>query len=207
MTENTTFTPGFYSTRSACDYDCIFTYEITRVSAKSVWIKTRDGEGEQRRGIVKSESGDYVLPEGSYSMCPVITPEKRNADEVEEVTPEAPAPAATPDTATEAATVESVELSAPVTVPATIAPATVSAPGNVYDVEGDFDLSSDQVVMKLSALIYDLFAGTIPSVEKVCHVIDAQLAALEVAFRFPELTPLEKIQICRVVVSGLKRVA
>ena len=45
------FTPGKYSTRSIWDSDCIFEYEITRVSEKSVWVKSSMNPTETRRGV------------------------------------------------------------------------------------------------------------------------------------------------------------
>ena len=71
-----------YFTRSACDHNCIFSYTVVRRTAKSVWLK-EDGkhasEKVTRRTIktgLCSDSTEYVLPEGHYSMCPVISADR-----------------------------------------------------------------------------------------------------------------------------------
>lgn len=61
-----------YSTRSACDYNCIFVFKIVKRTAKQLTFERRDGE-LQRCGIkTDSEGNEYALPMGRYSMAPVI---------------------------------------------------------------------------------------------------------------------------------------
>jgi hypothetical protein len=70
-----------YSMRSACDYDCIWTYQvISRTDSTVVLQKVRNGKpcGEQARfRINRKLSGYYnaeaVRPLGTYSMCPTLT--------------------------------------------------------------------------------------------------------------------------------------
>jgi len=62
-----------YTTRSVCDYDCIFSYEVVRRTAKSVWVKARDGEIVRRAvKVFPNTEEETIFPEGYYSMCPVL---------------------------------------------------------------------------------------------------------------------------------------
>lgn len=68
-----------YSTRSICDHDTIFRWEVVRRTAKTVTIRSVYANGsygdEVRRGIVRNYSDpnlETVYPNGKYSMCPVI---------------------------------------------------------------------------------------------------------------------------------------
>lgn len=56
-----------YTTRSACDYNCIFSITVAARTAKT--IKTADGKTLR---IAEYEGRETVKPEGSYSMAPVI---------------------------------------------------------------------------------------------------------------------------------------
>ena len=72
-----------YSMRSACDHDCIWTYQvISRTDSTVVLQQVRNGKpyGDQARfRINKQLSGYYnaeaVRPLGSYSMCPTLVAE------------------------------------------------------------------------------------------------------------------------------------
>jgi hypothetical protein len=59
-----------YSTRSICDSECIFSYEIIRRTAKSVWIKTMTGI--ERKKIDVYDNSEMIFPEGKYSMAPIL---------------------------------------------------------------------------------------------------------------------------------------
>lgn len=65
------FEPGkTYSTRSLCDYDCVFRYHVVSRSEKSIVIESR---GQQtRRKVWVSDDVEACFPEGKYSMCPCI---------------------------------------------------------------------------------------------------------------------------------------
>lgn len=68
MTETKTFQPGkTYSTRSACDHDCIFSVTIASRTARTV--TTSDGK-TFRPGIYNG--AEFIKPMGSYSMAPII---------------------------------------------------------------------------------------------------------------------------------------
>lgn len=60
-----------YSTRSICDSECVFTVNIIRRTAKSVWIKDMNGE-TVRRSIKVLDGVEFFFPYGKYSMAPVI---------------------------------------------------------------------------------------------------------------------------------------
>ena len=70
---NKQFIPGqTYSTRSICDYNCIF--EITVASRTACTIKTTEGKTLR---IAKWETAyskaETVFPMGRYSMAPAIS--------------------------------------------------------------------------------------------------------------------------------------
>lgn len=56
-----------YSTRSACDHNCIFSITVAARTAKT--IKTTDGKTVR---IGEYEGVETVKPLGSYSMAPTI---------------------------------------------------------------------------------------------------------------------------------------
>lgn len=56
-----------YTTRSACDHNCIFSLTVAARTAKT--IKTTDGKTLR---IAEYEGRELVKPEGSYSMAPTI---------------------------------------------------------------------------------------------------------------------------------------
>lgn len=60
-----------YSTRSICDSECVFTVNIIRRTARSVWIKDMNGE-TVRRSIHVLDGVEFFFPYGKYSMAPVI---------------------------------------------------------------------------------------------------------------------------------------
>ena len=60
-----------YSTRSACDYECVFSFEVVRRTEKTVWIKDRM-QGIKGRRVEIDEGVEMIRPYGSYSMAPII---------------------------------------------------------------------------------------------------------------------------------------
>jgi hypothetical protein len=75
-----TFQPGtVYSTRSICNYDCVFSYRIIRRTDKSVWVcPVRNGEDvtdeTKRRSIMKYDGQpERIYPQGQFSMAPSLT--------------------------------------------------------------------------------------------------------------------------------------
>ena len=61
-----------YETRSACDWDCMFQFEIVARSKKTITIKRRNGSLVNRR-VIETTDTEMCFPDGRYSMAPVIT--------------------------------------------------------------------------------------------------------------------------------------
>lgn len=64
-----------YSMRSVCDSNCIWSYEVVARTACTVTLKDEDGEIKKCRVSKKASAyanAETVLPEGSYSMCPML---------------------------------------------------------------------------------------------------------------------------------------
>ncbi|KKL63395.1 hypothetical protein LCGC14_2175520 [marine sediment metagenome] len=60
-----------YTTRSACDHNCIFSHEVLNRTKKMVIIKVH-GEIVRRKIEVYNDS-ETIYPYGKYSMAPVLT--------------------------------------------------------------------------------------------------------------------------------------
>lgn len=58
------------STRSTCNYDCIFKATVIKRTAKTITITSR--EGEKRCKIHSNNEGEYIFPYGRYSMAPIF---------------------------------------------------------------------------------------------------------------------------------------
>ena len=60
-----------YEARSACDYDCIFSFEVVRRTARTI---TFLHHGQEKTRGVKQDSGgeEFCFPLGRYSMAPTI---------------------------------------------------------------------------------------------------------------------------------------
>ena len=63
-----------YTTRSACDWDCIFSYRIVGRTAKTVTVERANGD-LVRRSVSPSwdNAAEICFPTGKYSMAPIIT--------------------------------------------------------------------------------------------------------------------------------------
>lgn len=66
-----------YSCRSICNYDCQWSFEILRRSAKSVWVEV-DGK-VSRRSLSAWNGAEFFKPFGSYSMSPSVYADHLNA--------------------------------------------------------------------------------------------------------------------------------
>ena len=67
-----------YYTRSACDHTCIFVYKVLKRTDKNVYLQEEGTSSRVKRKkiFLDERSGkEYCLPDGSYSMCPVIDAE------------------------------------------------------------------------------------------------------------------------------------
>ena len=78
MTNLTQFQTGkTYFTRSICNHDCIFRFEILRRTAKSVWIFDPDERGRTTRRQIEVWNGvETFYPHGHYSMAAIISADK-----------------------------------------------------------------------------------------------------------------------------------
>ena len=63
-----------YTMTSACDHNCVWSFEVIRRTAKSVWLVV-DGQ-ESRFNIKTWGEEETVRPLGTYSMCPILGAEK-----------------------------------------------------------------------------------------------------------------------------------
>lgn len=62
-----------YSTRSACDHECIFSYTVVSRTAKRLVLEDRHGRISKRGVYTYSDGIEHCKPQGSYSMAPVIS--------------------------------------------------------------------------------------------------------------------------------------
>ena len=62
-----------YTTRSACDYECIFSFTVVKRTNKFITIT--DNRGNQKRAgiFLFDENIEHCFPDGRYSMAPVIS--------------------------------------------------------------------------------------------------------------------------------------
>jgi hypothetical protein len=64
-----------YSCRSVYDRNCVWTFLVTKRTAKSIWLEDVDGAIESKRYVVKEDyrvETEMVLPLGRYSMAPIL---------------------------------------------------------------------------------------------------------------------------------------
>ena len=64
-----------YFDRSACDYDCVFSFTILARTAKTVTIENKRGE-QSKRGLQVRDGVEQFKPFGTYSMCTVVRANK-----------------------------------------------------------------------------------------------------------------------------------
>ena len=64
-----------YSTRSICDYECIFSYTVISRTEKTITIQDKHGKIKTCRPYIY-ENSEQIKPEGSYSMCPILRAER-----------------------------------------------------------------------------------------------------------------------------------
>lgn len=62
-----------YTTRSACDYDCIFSFTVVARTDKNITIVGDLLDKPVRRKVRVYGAQESVMPYGSYSMAPVIS--------------------------------------------------------------------------------------------------------------------------------------
>lgn len=69
-----------YYARSFCDYDCIWSYEATKRTDKTVTLKGNCGNNPTCRIRVR-DGIETVKPRGSYSMAPILSADKSKRPE------------------------------------------------------------------------------------------------------------------------------
>ncbi len=79
-----------YYDHSACNHDCIFSYTVVRRTAKTLVLRDQFGEIRRRR-IFLSGNVENVMPQGSYSMAPILSADRELVD------PAAPDPEQLPE--------------------------------------------------------------------------------------------------------------
>lgn len=67
-----------YTTRSACDHECVFAWTVVARTAKQITLEDRRGE-RTKRGISLWNGVEQCLPHGRYSMAPVISADRAAA--------------------------------------------------------------------------------------------------------------------------------
>lgn len=74
-TTASTFTVGeIVTATSACDSDCVWTFEVIRRTAKFVTIRDTSSGEVFRVGVITSNGEEWARPFGAFSMCPIIRP-------------------------------------------------------------------------------------------------------------------------------------
>lgn len=61
-----------YFMRSVTDYQCVWTYQVIKRTAKTLTLQAEDGKTTTHR-ISEHEDIEQVKPLGSYSMCPILS--------------------------------------------------------------------------------------------------------------------------------------
>lgn len=62
-----------YESRSACDWNCVWTFTVVRRTAQFITIEGRSLDSPKRVKIQKGDDGEWALWNGAYSMAPIIT--------------------------------------------------------------------------------------------------------------------------------------
>jgi len=63
-----------YGTRSLCDYNCIFTFEVVSRTEKTVKLRAKGEKEIFSKRIKRTEDGlEWVYPNGQYSMAPSLS--------------------------------------------------------------------------------------------------------------------------------------
>jgi hypothetical protein len=63
-----------YTTRSICDYECIFSATVLQRTAKTVTVQL-DGNKIVRRGLSEWNGAEMFYPYGRYSMAAIMRAE------------------------------------------------------------------------------------------------------------------------------------
>jgi len=61
-----------YSATSPCDSDCVWTFEVTKRTAKFITLQDVRSAETMRVGVRVHSDAEWASPFGSFSMAPVI---------------------------------------------------------------------------------------------------------------------------------------
>jgi hypothetical protein len=61
-----------YSCRSACDYECVWNYEVVKRTDKSIMIKRLGQSVTSSRRITNWDNKECIWPMGKGSMQPIL---------------------------------------------------------------------------------------------------------------------------------------
>jgi hypothetical protein len=61
-----------YHVRSICDWDCVFSFEVVKRTAQTVWLRDCSGKVRARR-VREFDGSEACDPHGRYSMSPILT--------------------------------------------------------------------------------------------------------------------------------------
>jgi hypothetical protein len=60
------------SANSACDYDCVWTFEVVSRTAKFITLRDQGTGNTMRVGVRVYDGEEWASPFGRYSMAPVV---------------------------------------------------------------------------------------------------------------------------------------
>lgn len=84
-----------YTMASPCDRNCVWTYTVTKRTAKTITISdgTETKTCRVNAQVSEDRNAETVFPMGRYSMCPALSADKEEMPEVQEPAEEAEAEA------------------------------------------------------------------------------------------------------------------
>lgn len=80
-----------YTMASPCDRNCVWTYTVTKRTAKTITISdgTETKTCRVNTQVSEDRNAETIFPVGRYSMCPALSADKEEMHEVQESTEEA----------------------------------------------------------------------------------------------------------------------
>lgn len=72
-----------YYTRSVCDHNCIFWVKVLKRTSKTIQADC-NGKVKTLR-IREYKDVEYVMPQGRYSMAPIVSADKELTDELSRI--------------------------------------------------------------------------------------------------------------------------
>ena len=84
-----------YTMTSPCDRNCVWTYTVTKRTAKTITISdgTETKTCRVNTQVSEDRNAETIFPVGRYSMCPALSADKEEMPEVQEPAEEAKAEA------------------------------------------------------------------------------------------------------------------